>query len=1077
MRKGTFRLSSNISDGFFDEKSYIKTPNAQRVAKLIVDDYNSGVHSFSIVGAYGTGKSTFLLRFEKDLLDAKKDGVLVDPKQLHNEGGFEIMNIVGDYVELSTILQEQLRFASFTGSILDQLNSYYKKLHSEGKFLVIVIDEFGKILEHAAKNRPEKELYFLQKFAEFVNLPSRDILLLTTLHQNFGAYSKGLTEAQVNEWIKVKGRFKEVTFIEPIEQLLYLAAKRYETSKKKSFANADALISLAHETNFVSDAFSEEVSKSLYPLDPFAAYVLTSALQRYGQNERSLFSFLASIGEDSLAQFQPASHLTYNLSKVYDYIVYSFYSYLRDTNADSMSWSAMQVSVERVELVDWEHEAQKDEAVKIVKAIGLMELFGTAGFVLDSSRMSLYAEEAMNIQDADEVLKKLTQHKIVRYASYKKRLMLFDGTDIDLEGEIRQAGLIVDRPVDIVGDISLILTRKVFPVKAHFFRTSTPRYFQYEVTSEPVQLTPKGDTDGYVELIFSSSPIILQEVKSFSSECENAIVFAVFNDTEEIVDHLYNIKKYEYILEKVIVDDSDRVAKREMERLKEYEESVLNKAINDNLFAFKSRVSWFYHGEQKQVGSFKDFNKLISEVCDTVYSEAPKIDSELFNRHNLSSSISTAKKKFFTALFEHGDEPELGFPKETFPPEKTIFWALLKNTGLHNGKAFQEKPTKPDFLKLWNACEDFLKSTENKMRNVSELNQILSTAPFKMKQGFLDFWIPTYLFLRKQDFALYYISKGYSFVPDITMTFLDLYQKNPSSFALKKFTGEGVKLEFYKKYREMVNLDVNVGVTKDSFIETIKPFLTFYARQNDYAKTTRKFDHQSTAKFRDVLATAHDPEKAFLEDLPEALGFSRVALKQEALVEEFGLILQQAINELRSCYSNLISRIERHLVRELKLSGEVYDGYIAEIRNRLADVKVYLLTEKQREFYNRAMTSYQNKVEWYQSICYIVLGKNLEKLKDEQEDKLLSDLVYLFRACEKYADISRKTKDNCETVAYSFDLVCNQGTDLRTQTYVLPSNGKADASKLEEKIEKLLTGQDDLDVCVLLSVLKKRLEK
>lgn len=1077
MRKGSFRLSSNISDGFFDEKSYIKTPNAQRVAKLIADDFNAGIHTFSIVGAYGTGKSTFLLQFEKDLLATKEKGVLINPKRLLNEGGFEIMNIVGDYAELSTILQEELGRTSFAGSILDQLNTYYKKLHSEGKLLVIVIDEFGKVLEHAAKNNPERELYFLQKFAEFVNLPSRDILLLTTLHQNFGAYSKGLTETQVNEWVKVKGRFKEVTFIEPIEQLLYLAAKQYDAPKKIPYENVDNLIALAHETNFVSDAFSEEVSKYLYPLDPFAAYVLTSALQRYGQNERSLFSFLASTGEDSLAQFQPDKHLTYNLSIVYDYIVYSFYSYLRDTNADSMCWSAMQVAVERVELVGWEHEMQKNEAVKMVKAIGLMGLFGTAGFILDAPRMSLYAREAMNIQDAEEVLKILTQYKIIRFAAYKSRLMLFDGTDIDLEAEIRQAGLIVDRPVDIVGDISQVLTRRVFPVKAHFYKKRTPRYFQYEVTSAPVQLIPKGDVDGYVELVFSSSPNILQEVKAFSAGCENATVFAVFNNTEEIVDRLYNIKKYEYILEKVIVDDSDRVAKREMERLKDYEESMLNKTINDNLFAYKSRVSWFYCGEQKQVGDFKDFNQLISEVCDKVYNQAPIINSELFNRNTLSASISIAKKKFFSALFEHGDEHELGFPEETFPPEKTIYWVLLKETGLHDGKAFQEKPTKPDFLNMWEACECFLKSTENKMRNVSELNQILSAAPFKMKQGFLDFWIPLYLYLKRQDFALYYVPAGYSFVSEITMTFLDLYQKNPSSFALKKFTGEGVKMEFYKKYREMLNLGVDGRVTKDSFIETIKPFLAFYARQNDYAKTTHKFDHQTTAKFRDVLATAKDPEKAFLEDLPEALGFSRVTLRQEAFVEEFGLVLQQSINELRSCYSNLISRIERHLIRELKVSGESYDGYITEIRSKLDGVKVYLLTEKQREFYNRVMTPYQNKVEWYQSICYTVLGKNLEKLKDEQEDKLLNDLVYLFRSCEKYADISRKTKDNRESVAYSFDLVSNQGTDLRTQTYVLPANGKAEASKMEEKIEKLLTGQDDLDVCVLLSVLNKKLGK
>ncbi len=47
--------------------------------------------------------------------------------------------------------------------------------------------------------------YFMQKLAEFVNVPSRKILLLTTLHQNFNAYSRKLNEVQKEEWTKVKG--------------------------------------------------------------------------------------------------------------------------------------------------------------------------------------------------------------------------------------------------------------------------------------------------------------------------------------------------------------------------------------------------------------------------------------------------------------------------------------------------------------------------------------------------------------------------------------------------------------------------------------------------------------------------------------------------------------------------------------------------------------------------------------------------------------------------------------------------------------------------------------------------------
>ena len=41
-------------------------------------------------------------------------------------------------------------------NVFAALDTLYKNSMKEGKFLVIVIDEFGKILEHAAKNNPEK---------------------------------------------------------------------------------------------------------------------------------------------------------------------------------------------------------------------------------------------------------------------------------------------------------------------------------------------------------------------------------------------------------------------------------------------------------------------------------------------------------------------------------------------------------------------------------------------------------------------------------------------------------------------------------------------------------------------------------------------------------------------------------------------------------------------------------------------------------------------------------------------------------------------------------------------------------
>ena len=189
---------------------------------------------------------------------------------------------------------------------------------------------------------------------------------------------------------------------------------------------------------------------------------------------------------------------------------------------------------------------------------------------------------------------------------------------------------------------------------------------------------------------------------------------------------------------------------------------------------------------------------------------------------------------------------------------------------MHVNGQFADAPANNGFESVWNACERFLESTEHKARKISDLIKLLSVQPYKLKQGFLDFWIPTYLFIKRQDYALYDALKG-AFIPHVNIEFFDLLQKHPADFEVKKFAVDGVKLGFFNQYRRFINLGDEFTITKDSFIETIKPFLAFYSRLDEYTRHTRKFNHESTMKFRDVLAKAKDPEKAFFEDLPDAL--------------------------------------------------------------------------------------------------------------------------------------------------------------------------------------------------------------
>ena len=769
-----FNLSTNISQGVDDNFNYIVTPNAQKVYGNIVDSFQSGIHSFSIIGTYGTGKSSFLMALEQDLLNNKSN--LVSEKQVFaGAENFEFMNIVGDYTTLSTLLSNELAITPSDDSknIFSALAKLLIKLKSQNKFLFIFIDEFGKILEHAANNNPEKELYFLQTLAEFVNVSSRNVILITTLHQNFGSYAYKLTETQRNEWLKVKGRFKELVFAEPVEQLLYLAAESLTKSKvmtdgaKENFLD---VFSLAKKNKIISESLTARTSKMLYPLDAISASCLTLAIQRYGQNERTLFSFLHDTTSNSINSFIPNDTTTYNLAVVYDYIIYNFYAVLAETNIDSTNWRAIRVAIERVEsgIIN---KNNINDALKIVKTIGLLNLFYN-GVIIDFAFLEAYALKSLGIKNPRSIIEKLTANKIIRFAAYKSQFILFEGTDINIEDELYKAATIVPVPKLVATEIAPYIKRNVVVASASYYRTGTPRYFQFIVSNEPYDVEPTGDEDGFVNLIFPLEDVKNQMIE-LSASSGKAIIYAYFDDTETIVKHLYEIKKLQYLLDNVVLED--RIAKGEILKQQAYETQLLNKSINDCVEMMNAQVEWYFNGKQQIINCRKDLNKLLSTVCESVYNKTPIIRNELFNKQKISSAISLARVNLLDAMIEHWQEEDFGFSPTQYPPERTIYNTLLKSSGIHrrneDGLWILGEPIAPELQSLWAVCTDFLAKSTEKALKLSDLVKTLKMRPYKLKQGVIDFWLPIFLFVKQQEFALY---NGETFVLNINKELFEL---------------------------------------------------------------------------------------------------------------------------------------------------------------------------------------------------------------------------------------------------------------------------------------------------------------
>jgi hypothetical protein len=674
--------SVNIIRDHDRDFGYIPTPNGERIANLVASSFKGGLRSLTLIGSYGTGKSSFLWAIAQTLL-GKKRFFDVD---FGENTRVEILNMIGEFRPTSQYFAdyfevEDSKKQDFTQRIFLEIYNRYHGLGKGNRLLVLLVDEFGKFLEYAARNEPEKELYFLQQLAEFINNPDHNILLITTLHQNFDAYSSKLNELQRNEWTKVKGRFHEIPFNEQVESLLELAGRRLSQSDEWGQIPEtlpEIAYTAAHSGAFkLSLEKAPELARSIFPLDISAASVLTLALQKYGQNERSLFTFLEGTDYTGLRGYDRRQNPIFNLANVFDYLVFNLHSVLHTVqNLDLTNWSVMGSSLERIE-----NEIGEDtiDCLKLMKTIGLLNLFATAGSKLDRDFVLHYAQHCLGIEKPAAVLKTLEDRKIILYRKYAHRFIPFEGTDIDIQQELYLAK-------DSVGELSDLSTllNKYFlfqPVfaKQYYFRNGTPRLFEFVISDFPkTNLSPKSETDGYINLILNDR-LTLEDVQ-IASRTDEAVLFGFYRNSKEIRELLREIEHTKKALEKVPTED--KVARRELKNIQTHQETLLNHYILHNLYTEKGEISWFFNGDSKHVGSKREFNVLLTQICMKVYPNAPVFKNELVNRTKLSSQIQTAKGAFLKNLCQHWDKRDFGFSKDKFPPEKTIFITLLKENGL-----------------------------------------------------------------------------------------------------------------------------------------------------------------------------------------------------------------------------------------------------------------------------------------------------------------------------------------------------------------------------------------------------------
>uniref|UniRef100_UPI0030C84434 hypothetical protein n=1 Tax=Yeosuana marina TaxID=1565536 RepID=UPI0030C84434 len=1027
---------------------YIPTENSKRIANFIINEFDKGVHSFNIIGSYGTGKSSFLWAFNRSVSDSNSDNFFFNSNSARK---CEFVNIVGEYNSLISYFKTYFSIENkLKGNqeIFDCIYQKYEKINKQNGLLVICIDEFGKFLEYASQHNPEKEMYFIQQLAEFVNDSGRNIILLTSVHQAIDSYSNDLSESQKNEWKKVKGRLCEITFNEPIEQLLFLASQYFGSKYKatKKYIEYNETLNKLNKSNncfSISKEYLNNIGNNLFPLDVFSAITLTYSLQRYGQNERSLFTFLNT--SDHLGIESLKDDGLFDLPKLYDYLFVNLYSILVSKhNPDYTQWALIKNSIERAETKIDENQSL---ALDLLKVIGLVNLFASKGASIDDWFLASYLSYKYDSNDVEKALKALTKLKIIRFNTFNNSYRLFGGTDMDIEDAILKASDNIDESLDIVYRLNEAFDFPILTAKETLHTTGTPRLFKFNISENPSFETPVDEIDGFINLVFNEK-LTVKDIVEKTSNKGLPILYGLYKNSSTIRKTLLDIVKTEKVLSEVDIDD--KFAKIELKNIIKSQKSLLNHYVLDSLYS--RNIEWFFNGERQIIESKQELNKILSGICSFIYPHAPKINMELINKHKVSGAINSARKSYFNRLVNNWNEKDLGYPDDKFPSDKTIYWSLIKNNGIHreeDGSFILNSPNSEDenFIRVWQECESFLNEAKKEQKPITDLIATLKQKPYKLKQGVIDFLIPTFLFVRRGDFALYNVDGGY--MPYINETVLYLITRNPNEYSVKSFELDNLRLNLFNKYRVYLNQDRESSMSNESFIESVRPFLILYKGLTDYSKKTKRLTPEAL-KLRSAISQAEDPEKIFFEQFPIALGYNvKELIKNEQLFDEYIIKFQKTIIEVKDSYKELLNRFENFLTVEVLGMKSEFPQYKTQLQKRFSSLKEHQILPSQKTFMLRVNSELDDRDSWLNSICFSLLSKPLDRILDKDEDVLKEKLSFIIRELDNLCDIKNVNFDETEEEVYKLDFT-SQDQGLKNHLVRI-------SKKQKEEVEKSIT--------------------
>ena len=1098
---------------------------------------NSTRRAWRLTGDYGTGKSSFALVLAH-LLSGHQNGPLEKLKRSINIEGFcfdhpDLIPILvtGNRSPLGKALQSALRKSLITTGlngcklpprlqhiigILDDDAPHVKfrsnwdeipdtgdeaivegliefgqfiKSESKGSGILLILDELGKFLEFAAMYPERQDIYLLQQLAEAASRSDdTPLFILGLLHQGFSAYADHLDGASKQEWEKVAGRFEEILFNQPLEQVVHLLSSALGVKTKDVPAQhreqARTQMKYALEQGWygpvlLRDGLLDKATK-LFPLDPLAVPVIVRTMHLFGQNERSLFSFLQS-SEPFGLQTYASQH---SLENARLYRIHDFYDYVRSNLSHSLNLTSVHTHWSVVDSVISGYASGGSLEMAVVKTVGMLNLLNTNDLLATESVVvqavaGTREDLHINVRDAIETLKH--EKRVLYDRGIAGGLCLWPHTSVDLNAAYKNAQRTVGSIQGVSERIKAYLEPRPIIARRHYIQTGNLRHFEVQYLSESefvgfVPLLNEG-VDRKIVIVLCDSPQerqrALQEAKSIN---HSQVIIAIPAPLHNLTGYLRDFLCWEWVGKNTLELNSDRYAREEVLRQREAVRIRLEKRIADLIdlrgYSGEMRFDWFSEGKPLSFSTGQELLKYLSDVCDEVFIKSPKIQNELINRQNLSSAAAAARMRLIGAMLEKESQQNLGMPEDKRPPEMSMYLSILKQGNIHvqGEKTWYIQEPLPDadpcyILPTLKRIDELLKTEADKKVNVSSLFTKLRKPPYGISDGLIPFLLAIYIVAHRQDIAVF---EDGTFLREVRADdFLRLI-KAPEYFEIQHSEIEGVRASVFDRLVKVLGIQQTSDERNSRILDVVQPLCTFVVQLPEYVHKTKKLS-QEAITVRDKLMSAKEPAPMLFRDLPLACGqvpFDLTEPVDDSRVEDFAETLKVYLAELKNAYTELLERLKSAIF-------EAFDAIDSDAkeRNSLAKraeaLRICVNESQLKALCGRLSDKNLSETKWIESVASFIISKPPSYWVDSDESTFqnkLAEFAERFKHVESIYFGMIDIPEGSEGIRLS--ITRSDGSERAGVVYPRPEAEK-ELADIQKQIQALLKKHNRLGLAAL----------